>query len=152
MLMGLEGIKEAEGYDENRRIDVQISSKMSKSKPSTSLYVHDSEEQIRKKILTAFCPEKAVEGNPVLEYCRYIVFRRTDEFLIERPSKFGGDLTVADADELEKLFREGKIHPLDLKNATAKALNNITEPIRKHFESGRAKDLYTFVKEERITR
>ena len=152
MLMGLEGIKEPEGYDENRRIDVQISSKMSKSKPSTSLYVHDDEEQIRKKILTAFCPERTVDGNPILEYCRYIIFRKSNELLIERPTKFGGDLTVASPEELEILFREGKIHPLDLKNATAKVLNKMIEPIRKHFESGKAKELYEFVKGEKITR
>ncbi|MDQ1279798.1 MAG: tyrosyl-tRNA synthetase [Thermoproteota archaeon] len=152
MLMGLEGIKEPEGYDENRRIDVQISSKMSKSKPSTSLYVHDDEEQIRKKILTAFCPERVIEGNPVIEYCRYIIFRKMSELLIERPSKFGGDLTVASPEELEMLFKEGKIHPLDLKNATAKALNEMVKPIRKHFESGKAKELYEFVEGEKITR
>ena len=152
MLMGLEGVKEPEGYDENRRIDVQISSKMSKSKPSTCLYVHDNEEQIRRKIASAFCPERVVEGNPVLEYCRYIVFRKMDTFMIERPSKFGGDLEVASYEELEKLYMTGKIHPLDLKNATAKALNGIIEPVRSHFESGKAKELYEFVKGERTTR
>ena len=152
MLMGLEGVKEAEGYDENRRIDVQISSKMSKSKPSTCLYVHDDGEQIRRKILSAFCPERIVEGNPVLEYCRYIVFRKLNKLVIERPSKFGGDLEVSSYEELEKLFRAGEIHPLDLKNATAKALNEIIKPVRKHFEGGKAKQLYEFVRGERITR
>jgi len=152
MLMGLEGVKKPEGYDEDQRIDVQISSKMSKSKPSTCLYVHDDEEQIRRKMSRAFCPERVVEGNPVLEYCRYIVFRKFDKLLIERPSKFGGDLEVSSYEELEKLFIEGKIHPLDLKNATANALNEIIEPVRRHFESGRAKQLYEFVRGERVTR
>lgn len=152
MLMGLEGVKEPEGYDENKRIDVQISSKMSKSKPSTSLYVHDDEAQIRRKILSAFCPEKVVEGNPVLEYWKYVIFRKMDKFVIERPSKFGGDLEIGSCEELEKLYRSGGMHPLDLKNATAKALNEIIEPVRRHFESGKAKQLYEFVKKENITR
>lgn len=152
MLVGLEGVKEPEGYDENRRFDVQISSKMSKSKPSTCLYVHDNQTQIRQKILSAYCPEKTVEGNPILEYCKYIVFRKFNQLRIERPLKFGGDCEVGDYKELEKLFKDGKIHPLDLKNATAEALNEIIEPVRKHFESGRAKQLYEFVKEERVTR
>ncbi len=153
MLIGLEGVKRPEGYDEDRRIDVQISSKMSKSKPETCLFVHDSEEVIESKIRAAFCPERIVEGNPILEYCKYIVFRRFKTLEIERPPQFGGDLEVDSYDELEKLFREGKIHPLDLKNAAAKALNEVVKPVREHFEKNkRAKQLYDFVKEERITR
>ena len=152
MLMGLEGVGEPEGYDADQRIDVQISSKMSKSKPSTCLYVHDNAEQIRRKILSAFCPERIIEGNPVLEHCKYIIFRRLNKLAIERPSKFGGSLEVNSYGDLEKLFREGKIHPLDLKNATANALSEILEPIRKHFESGKAKQLYEFVRERKVTR
>ena len=37
-------------------LDVQISSKMSKSKPETCLYVHDDEEQIRRKTQSCFLP------------------------------------------------------------------------------------------------
>ena len=151
MLMGLEGGKEPEGYDENQTIDMQISSKMSKSKPSTCLYVHDSTEQIHRKIGAAFCPEKTVEGNPVLEYCRYIVFRKRKTMVIERPAKFGGKLEVGSYEELEKLYRDGKLHPLDLKNATATMLDEIIEPVRKHFESGTAQQLYEFVKEQTMT-
>src|SRR3989338_5004696 len=69
MLMGLEGTKQPEGFEENKKMDVEISSKMSKSKPSTVILVHDSKEEIRKKISRAFCPEKQLDGNPVLEYC-----------------------------------------------------------------------------------
>ncbi|MFH0748481.1 MAG: tyrosine--tRNA ligase [Candidatus Bathyarchaeota archaeon] len=152
MLMGLEGVKEPEGYDEDRRVDVQISSKMSKSKPSTCVFVHDSAEQIQKKMRAAFCPEKTIENNPVLEYCRYVVFRKLTKLSIERPSKFGGNLVVTSYNDLEKLFVEGKIHPLDLKNATANAFNEILEPIRRHFESGKAKQLYEFVRDKKTTR
>lgn len=152
MLMGLDGIKKPEGYDENRDIDVQISSKMSKSKPSTCLYVHDNEEQIYRKILSAFCPPRIIDGNPVLEYCKYIIFRKSDKLLIERSSKFGGDLELSSYKDLEGLFSKGKIHPLDLKNATAKALNKIIMPVRKHFERGKPKQLYEYVRGEKITR
>jgi tyrosyl-tRNA synthetase len=152
MLMGLDGVKQPEGYDESQHIDIAISSKMSKSKPSTCLYVHDDEDEIRRKILSAFCPERVVNGNPVLDYCKYIVFRKYNKIMIERPSKFGGNLEVSSYKELEKLFKEGEIHPLDLKRATAKTLNKIIEPVRKHFESGNAKQLYESVKRENVTR
>jgi len=152
MLMGLEGVKEPEGYDENKSIDIQISSKMSKSKPSTALYVHDDETQICNKIMAAFCPEKIVEGNPVLEYWKYVIFRKIDRFVIERPTKFGGNLELNGYEELERLYRKGKIHPLDLKNSTSQAMNKIIDPIRSHFEGGKAKELYEFVRKENITR
>ena len=73
-------------------------------------------------------------------------------FVIERPSKYGGDVEVDGYGELEKLYREGKIHPLDLKHATAKELNEIILPVRRHFETGKAKQLYDFVKGEKVTR
>ena len=34
---------------------------------------------------------------------------------------------------LEKDFVSGKVHPKDLKNAVAKALNELIEPVRQHF-------------------
>jgi tyrosyl-tRNA synthetase len=153
ILMGLEGKKTPEGYDEDGGIDAQISSKMSKSRPETCLYVHDSEEAITRKIQRAFCPERIVEGNPILEYCRYIIFRKLKAFTIERPRRYGGDLEVGDYNELERMFREGAIHPSDLKTAVATALNAIISPIREHFETNRrAAELYRVVREEEVTR
>jgi tyrosyl-tRNA synthetase len=153
ILMGLEGEKAPEGYDENAKIDSQISSKMSKSRPETCLYVHDSEETIAQKIQGAFCPERIVEGNPILEYCRYIIFRKLEVFRIERLPRYGGNVEVWDYNELETMFREGTIHPLDLKKAVAAALNAIISPIREHFEKNkRAAELYRVVQQEKITR
>ncbi|MEM5802125.1 MAG: tyrosine--tRNA ligase [Candidatus Aenigmatarchaeota archaeon] len=153
MLMGLEGEKKPEGYDENKAIDIAISSKMSKSKPNTCIFVHDSKEEIRKKILRAFCPEKIVKNNPILDYAKHIIFRKFKSLTIERPSKFGGAIEVYGYDELEKRFREGEIHPLDLKNAVAEKLDELIKPIREHFEKDKkARELYGFVKSQEITR
>ena len=153
MLMGLQGGKQPEGFDENESFDTEISSKMSKSKPETCLYVHDTEQEIKKKIASAFCPVKVVEGNPVLDYCENIIFRKTNTFLIERPSKFGGNIEYASYATLEKDYREGNLHPADLKAATATALNSIIAPVREHFEKDKhASELYNFVKSQKITR
>jgi tyrosyl-tRNA synthetase len=60
---------------------------------------------------------------------------------------------VGDYLELERMYREGTIHPSDLKTAVATALNEIITPIRKHFETNRrAAELYRVVREEEITR
>src|SRR3989344_1016013 len=152
MLMSLHGQAIPEGVEENKNLDVEISSKMSKSKPSTSIFVHDSKEEIAKKINSAFCPAKQSEGNPIIDYCKHLVFRKYGKMRIERQSKFGGDVVFENYHDLEKEFISGKIHPMDLKNATADHLDKMIEPIRKHFEHGKAKQLYDFVRKQEVTR
>lgn len=153
MLMGLEGAKTPEGYDENKRIDLQISSKMSKSKPSSCIFVHDSKEELRKKILSAYCPPRQIEGNPILEYCKYIIFKKFDSMKIERDEKYGGNIEFFSYEELEKSYLDGELHSLDLKNSVIEYIDRIISPIREHFEKNkRVKELYDFVKEQAITR
>jgi tyrosyl-tRNA synthetase len=153
MLMGLEGVKSPDGLDDNKQFDVEISSKMSKSKPATAIFVHDNLEQIKEKMSQAFCPAKQVDGNPVMEYNKYIVFRKMDTLNIKRSAKFGGNLEAQSYDELVKLYKRGDIHPLDLKNATAEALDYIVKPIREHFEKNRkANALYETIKQMEVTR
>ncbi len=153
MLMGLEGVKTPEGFDENRKIDIEISSKMSKSKPSTCIYVHDSKEEILKKINNAFCPPKIIENNPILDYSKHIIFRKFNRLEIKRPAKYGGNLDIRSYDELEKKYRKGEIHPQDLKLAVAEKLDLLIKPIREHFQKDKkARELYEFVKKQEITR
>ncbi|MEM7826928.1 MAG: tyrosine--tRNA ligase [Candidatus Aenigmatarchaeota archaeon] len=153
MLMGLEGVKQPEGFEDNRNLDVQISSKMSKSKPKTCIFVHDSKEEIKKKISSAFCPAKVIDGNPILDYCKYLVFREFDSMKIERDKKFGGDIEFSSYIELENAFKKGELHPTDLKNSIVEYLDKMIKPIRDHFEKNkRARELYEFVKSQEITR
>ncbi len=150
LLVGLQGIKGRMGQE---TATLEIEEKMSKSKPHTAIFIHDSENEIKEKIAKAFCPEKVVEGNPVLEICKYIIFRKMKGLKIEREKKFGGNLEVHSYEELGKNFREGKIHPIDLKNATAAALDKIVKPVREHFEKNKkARELYEAVKKFEITR
>jgi len=153
MLMGLAGMKQPEGFDENKNFDLEIASKMSKSKPESCIYVHDTKEEIQAKINKAFCPEKIVENNPMLEYTKYMIFRKFKTFKIERPKKFGGDVEFGNYEDLEKMFKEGKIHPLDLKNSVAEYVEKLVKPMREHFEKNKkAKELYELVRKEKVTR
>jgi tyrosyl-tRNA synthetase len=122
------------GLQAGGRMD-PLEAKMSKSKPDAILSIHDNPPTVKEKINKAFCPEKQVEGNPVLEICRYVIFPelKGELFLIERPEKFGGNLEFASYDELEQAFISG-LHPLDLKNATAQYVNKILEPVHVYFE------------------
>jgi tyrosyl-tRNA synthetase len=133
LLAGLEQPKQT-GVDEDSAVDRTISSKMSKSKPDSAVFVHDSESEILRKIGKAWCPEKVVQENPILEYAKYIIFHETTSFTIERPEKYGGNVTFTGYQELESMYVEGKLHPNDLKKAVARELSAILAPVRKHFE------------------
>jgi len=153
MLMNLEGAAEPEGFDEEKAFDVQISSKMSKSKPSSSIFVHDSEERIREKIMSAYCPPKEVVNNPLLDYAKHIVFRQYDTMNIERKPKYGGDIDFTSYEGLEKAYGNGEIHPLDLKNAMVIYLDRMIEPIRSYFDTKkRAREMLELVKSYQVTR
>lgn len=133
--------------------DRAIELKMSKSKPDSCIFMTDSEEEIYRKFKKAYCPEKQVQDNPILEYYRYLLFEKVSEVIISRPAKFGGDCRYASYDDLEKAYVEGKIHPLDLKNTAAHHLNLLLQPVRTHFlENKEAQKLQKLVDSFGITR
>lgn len=43
------------------------------------------------KIKKAYCPPEKVEGNPCLEYVKYLIFPWFHEFTVERSEKNGGN-------------------------------------------------------------
>ena len=120
------------GLKGGNRMD-PVSAKMSKSDPEGSLLIHDSPDDIKRKMGKAFCPPEA-EGNPVLAICKYVIFQRTDVMRFERPEKFGGNLEFRSYEELERTYLAGKLHPMDLKNGTAAALAEILAPARDYFQ------------------
>jgi len=153
MLMGLQGPSELKGFEDDPRMNLQIASKMSKSIPETSIFAHDDKETIRGKIRRAYCPPRTAENNPILEYAKYIIFRKLGKLYINRPSKYGGPIEYYSYEELERDYVEGRLHPADLKEGVAEALNQLLKPIREHFEKDpRARELYEFVKSQEITR
>lgn len=105
--------------------------KMSKSVIGSSIFLTDSKDEIKNTLKNAFCPEKQIENNPIIQIARLIIFPRIKELKISRPEKFGGNLIVRNIEELEKIYSHGKLHPMDLKNAVAEELEKIISPIRK---------------------
>ena len=134
LLIGLQGPQAAEkSFDENQELNVEISSKMSKSIPQSSILVHDSPEDIASKLKNAYCPPKIVKNNPILELARLIIYPENDLLEIPRPAKYGGPETFESFENLAKTYSEGKIHPLDLKNGVTNSLTEILRPVREHF-------------------
>ncbi|HZX12159.1 MAG TPA: tyrosine--tRNA ligase [Candidatus Nanoarchaeia archaeon] len=129
------------------------SMKMSKSIPTSAVFIHDTEEEIRSKVNSAFCMMKEVEFNPIMDWCKRIIF--TDEkvvFKIERDKKFGGDLSYNKYAALERDFLEGKVHPQDLKRATAEFLVKKLAPIRRRFDVPRIKKMKEELEKLTVTR
>jgi len=135
LLIGLQGPATTnKEFDENADLNVEISSKMSKSIPQSSILVHDSAEDIASKIKNAYCPPKLVKGNPILELARLVIFPENDQLVIPRPAKYGGPETFESFESLANVYGEGKIHPLDMKNGVSEALIEILKPVREHFK------------------
>ena len=115
---------------------------MSKSIPTSAIYMTDSEDEVKKRINEAFCPEGEIEFNPLIDWAKYIIFVSDKSKLeIKRPEKFGGNRIYESFKELEKDFIEGKLHPMDLKSAMVEKINEILEPARKHFAQPKIKKM-----------
>nr|TKS17175.1 hypothetical protein D5086_0000020060 [Populus alba] len=124
--------------------------KMSKSDPSSSIFMEDEEVEVKTKIKKAYCPPQIVEGNPCLEYIKHIVFPWFNKFKVERNPENGGEKIYESFEELVSDYESGGLHPGDLKPALAKALNMILQPVRDHFSKDpKAKDLLKRVKNRR---
>jgi tyrosyl-tRNA synthetase len=123
LLPGLKGVN---------RMD-PVANKMSKSDPDSGILIHDTPEDIDRKIKKAFCPPE-VEGNPLLAICKMILFQKSPIFVIDRPEKFGGKLEFQSYEALEATYAAGKLHPMDLKGGVARALSDQLGPARAYFE------------------
>lgn len=149
MLMGLQKPPEKTANAQDRVLEL----KMSKSKPDSAIFMDDSYEDIKRKIQKAYCPEKIIEENPILEYCKYIIFEKFNSFVIERPEKWGGNLEFKNYKELEDHFAKGDLHPLDLKKTVAEYLNKLIEPVRNKLEKSKtAQKLREEIESFKVTR
>lgn len=114
--------------------------KMSSSIPNSMILIDESPEIIKKKISKAFCPEKQIHENPLLQICEFIIFPRQGKLEIKRDENYGGDLIFKSYNELEQEYSNG-LHPMDLKKAVTDSLIEILEPVRKHMSQKRIVEL-----------
>jgi tyrosyl-tRNA synthetase len=108
--------------------------KMSSSDKKSKIDLIDSEKDVVKKLNKAYCAEGEVEGNGVIAFLKHVMFvikaETNEEFLIERPEKWGGNLSYKTYEEFEKDFIAKKVHPMDVKQSLAKDINKLIAPIR----------------------
>ena len=110
--------------------NLQILGKMSKSDPNSGVFIHNTDNEIKKKISRAWCEEGNTLNNPLLEITKTVIFHEFSEIEIERPDKFGGNVTYFDYNKIEEDFAQKKLHPGDLKQTVGNYLIKIVSPIR----------------------
>ncbi|KAF4697006.1 hypothetical protein FOZ60_013358 [Perkinsus olseni] len=127
--------------------------KMSKSNPDSAIFMEDSEADVKRKIKKAFCPPNQIEGNPCVTYVKMLVFPYLGKFEVQRKEANGGDVTFKTVEEFEHAYAHGELHPGDLKTALARCLNQMIEPVRRHFETDpEAKALLAEIKTYKVTK
>ncbi|MFH0906461.1 MAG: tyrosine--tRNA ligase [archaeon] len=130
------------GYKE--RVEVMIpfirglttDGKMSSSNLSSKVDLIDDLATIKKKLNSAYCLEGDVESG-VIDFCLTVIMTqkedRKQEFVVERPEKYGGTLKFKNKEQLKEAFISKQLHPADLKNALAIEIDKLLDPIRKKF-------------------
>lgn len=117
-------------------LGLKAGEKMSSSKPETHIAAHDKPETIVRKLQRAYCPPTTSDPdeNPIFSILAYIIFPYAKRLKVDRPEKYGGPIEYESLDALRNDFLNGKVHPLDLKNAVAEWLIKELEPVRKILE------------------
>lgn len=112
--------------------------KMSASDPKSKVDLLDDPKTVQEKINSAHCEVGVVEDNGVLAFLKYVIMvmkgDKAEKFVVERPEKFGGNLEFNNYEKIEAAFVKKELHPLDLKNALARELNQLLEPFQKQKE------------------
>jgi len=111
--------------------------KMSSSIKNSKIDLLDDEKTVKDKLKNAYCLEGDSE-NGVLEFAETVIMTQKhdkgEEFVIDRPEKWGGPLKFKTREELHDAFVTKKLHPLDLKNGVAVEINKLLAPIRHKFK------------------
>jgi tyrosyl-tRNA synthetase len=109
MIMGLDG-----------------SDKMSKSNPDNTIFMDDSEAEVKRKIKKAFCEPGNIAKNPILDWIKWLILPITESFTIS-------DKTYVDFNDLETDYANLKIHPSELKSRLIVVINELLKPVREYF-------------------
>ena len=112
MIMGLDG-----------------SDKMSKSNPDNTIFMDDSESDVKRKITKAFCEPGNISKNPLLDWIKWLILPITGEITIIS--------TYTNYEDLENDYKEMKIHPGDLKKEMVNVINKLFEPVREYFKNNK---------------
>ena len=106
--------------------------KMSKSDPNGALLLHDTLEQVQKKMKKAYLdPED--EHSPVYELAEHVVLPEFGHIQVTPNPKFGEPSTWDDLDAFKAAVKDGTLHPFDAKMGVAAGVAAGLSSIAEHF-------------------
>ncbi len=108
--------------------------KMSKSDPNGALLLHDTPEQIRKKMRKAYISPEDPQS-PVYELAEHILLPEFGEIVVTPNPKFGQPSTWTDLEAFRAAVMDGTLHPLDAKFGVGDGLAKGLEGLAAHFEA-----------------
>ena len=107
--------------------------KMSSSVQNSKIDLLDDLKTIQDKLKSAYCQEGDPE-NGIMDFAKIIIMTQKqdkgEEFIIDRPEKWGGPLKFKTTEDLEKAFVSKQLHPMDLKAGVAIEIDKLLAPIR----------------------
>jgi len=106
--------------------------KMSKSDPGGALLLHDTHEQIRKKMRKAYISPDD-EQSPVYELAEHIVLAEFGEICVTPDPRFGEPSVWTSLEDFRAAVMDGSLHPLDAKFGVADGLAKGLESVHAHF-------------------
>ena len=111
-----------------------VGTKMSSSDVKSKIDVLDDEKTVKEKVNSAHCVPGIVEDNGVLAFAKYVIMTlKTDNkeaLVINRPEKYGGNISYSSAEQLEQDYVAQKLFLLDIKNTVADEINKLLKPFR----------------------
>lgn len=119
------------------KVQCMIENKMSKSDPTSSINIHDDRASVQAKFKKAYCPpeQEKEDENPILMLAKYVVFPRLGKLDIERPEKYGGNVSYASYEALTADYFGGKLSPVDLKTGMAEGVSKVLDPVAAYFQA-----------------
>ncbi|KAM0793255.1 hypothetical protein ACM66B_000717 [Microbotryomycetes sp. NB124-2] len=141
----------------NKMVPGLSGGKMSSSDPNSKIDFLDSPATVKSKIQKAHCAPGEVEGNGVLAFISNVIvpigelmrkqgraneraWASTEQavFTVKGDPKHGGQaVDFESADELEKAYASGSVHPGDLKASVVEAINSLLAPIQAEFAASK---------------
>ena len=122
MLMGLDG-----------------SDKMSKSNPDNTIFMDDSDKEIRRKIRRAFCEPMNIIKNPLLDWIEHLLLPICENIIIKTKDSvqedFEIDISYSDIGTIKSKFANGLIHPSCLKECVEKTIIGLLLPIQEKYKA-----------------
>jgi len=110
-----------------------IGKKMSASDKKSKIDLLDDERTIKRKISEAEMLAGDAD-NGIMAFLKHVLMTikkdNCETFVVKRDKKYGGNLIYEAYEQIEKDFKNKKLHPLDLKNAVADEINKLLNLIR----------------------